>query len=60
MWPSAPPLRSKKSGSDCWSMIEFRYRGRKIRREDILYIRALIERHPQRKPLDIGQERSMK
>src|ERR1700694_1462785 len=28
-------------------MIEFRYRGREISREDILYIRALIERHPQ-------------
>src|SRR6202165_4661012 len=27
-------------------MIEFRYRGREISREDILYIRALIERHP--------------
>src|SRR5215472_14565942 len=28
-------------------MVEFRYRGRKISQEDILYIRALIERHPQ-------------
>jgi hypothetical protein len=28
-------------------MIEFRYRGREISREDILYIRALIEQHPQ-------------
>jgi hypothetical protein len=28
-------------------MIEFRYRGREISREDILYIRALIELHPQ-------------
>src|ERR1039457_7275184 len=27
-------------------MGEFRYRGRKISQEDILYIRALIERHP--------------
>ena len=27
-------------------MIEFRYRGRKISQEDILYIRALIEQHP--------------
>jgi len=27
-------------------MVEFRYRGRKISQEDILYIRALIERHP--------------
>jgi Domain of unknown function (DUF4338) len=27
--------------------IEFRYRGRKISQEDILYIRALIEQHPQ-------------
>jgi hypothetical protein len=28
-------------------MVEFRYRGRKISQEDILYIRARIERHPQ-------------
>ncbi len=28
-------------------MIELRYRGRKISQQDILYIRALIERHPQ-------------
>jgi Domain of unknown function (DUF4338) len=27
--------------------IKFRYRGRKISQEDILYIRALIEQHPQ-------------
>src|SRR3984893_16781918 len=27
-------------------MIEFQYRGREISQEDILYIRALIERHP--------------
>src|SRR5437660_7246234 len=27
-------------------MIEFRYRGRQISQEDILYIRALVERHP--------------
>src|SRR5271157_1751340 len=27
-------------------MAELRYRGREIRHEDILYIRALIERHP--------------
>ena len=27
-------------------MAEFRYRGREIRQEDILYIRTLIERHP--------------
>ena len=27
--------------------VEFRYRGRKISQEDILYIRALIEQHPQ-------------
>ena len=27
-------------------MVEFRYRGREISQEDILYIRALIERHP--------------
>ena len=28
-------------------MVEFRYRGRKISQEDILYIHALIEQHPQ-------------
>src|SRR5258707_12399563 len=28
-------------------MVEFRYRGRKISPEDILYIHALIEQHPQ-------------
>ena len=27
-------------------MVEFKYRGREISQEDILYIRALIERHP--------------
>ena len=27
-------------------MAEFRYRGREIHQEDILYIRTLIERHP--------------
>ncbi len=27
-------------------MVEFRYRGRPISQEDILYIRALVERHP--------------
>ena len=27
-------------------MVELRYRGREIRQEDILYIRALIEGHP--------------
>ena len=27
-------------------MVEFRYRGRQINQEDILYIRALVERHP--------------
>ena len=40
-------MRSKKN----WfillvQMAELRYRGREIRQEDILYIRALIERHP--------------
>jgi hypothetical protein len=28
-------------------MAELRYRGREIRKEDILYIRSLIERYPQ-------------
>jgi hypothetical protein len=27
-------------------MVEFRYRGREISQEDVLYIRALVERHP--------------
>jgi hypothetical protein len=27
-------------------MVEFRYRGRQISQEDILYIRALVDRHP--------------
>jgi len=27
-------------------MVEFRYRGRQISQDDILYIRALVERHP--------------
>jgi len=27
-------------------MVEFRYRGRQISQEDVLYIRALVERHP--------------
>jgi hypothetical protein len=38
-------LRSKKNRFIL--LVEFRYRGREISREDILYIRALIERHPQ-------------
>src|SRR6516165_3893880 len=32
--------------SYCSAMSQFRYRGREISAEDILYIRALIERHP--------------
>ena len=27
-------------------MVEYRYRGRQISQEDVLYIRALVERHP--------------
>ena len=27
-------------------MVEFKYRGREISQQDILYIRALIERYP--------------
>ena len=42
-----PPLRSKKNRFILRSMVEFRYRGRKISQKDILYIRALIEQHPQ-------------
>jgi len=39
-------LRSKKKWFILRSMVEFRYRGRQISQEDILYIRALVERHP--------------
>jgi hypothetical protein len=44
-------LRSKKNRFILLGMmeaatVEFRYRGREIRQEDILYIRALIDRHP--------------
>jgi uncharacterized protein DUF4338 len=39
-------LRSKKKWFILRSMAEFIYRGRQISQEDILYIRALIERHP--------------
>jgi hypothetical protein len=41
-----PPCVPRKSGSYGWSMVEFRYRGRPISQEDILYIRALVKRHP--------------
>ena len=42
------PCVPRKTSSYCRSMmVEFRYRGRKISQEDILYIRALIEQHPQ-------------
>ena len=45
------PCVPRKTGSYCWSMASSsRYRGREISQEDILYIRALIEQHPQRKP----------
>ena len=40
------PLRSKKNRFILRDDGEFRYRGREINQEDILYIRALIERHP--------------
>src|ERR1039458_1912232 len=36
----------RKAVSYCWAMAEFRYRGREIGQEDILYIRKLIERYP--------------
>ena len=39
-------MRSKKKWIILRSMAEFRYRGRQISQEDILYIRALVERHP--------------
>ena len=40
------PLRSKKRWCILLAMVEFRYRGREITQEDILYICSLIERHP--------------
>src|SRR6202035_2386455 len=40
------PCVPKKAVSYCWAMAEFRYRGREIREEDILYIRTLIEQYP--------------
>ena len=40
------PLRSKRRRSILLVMVEFRYRGREITQEDILYICSLIERHP--------------
>jgi hypothetical protein len=40
------PLRSKKRWFILLAMVEFRYRGREITPEDILYICSLIERHP--------------
>jgi hypothetical protein len=44
-------LRSKKNrfillGMTVAAAVEFKYRGREISQEDILYIRALIKRHP--------------
>ena len=44
-------MRSKKNrcillGMTEAAAVELQYRGRKISQEDILYIRALIERHP--------------
>src|SRR6202790_1449250 len=40
------PLRSKKRWLIVLAMTEFRYRGREITQEDILYICSLIERNP--------------
>src|SRR4029077_14464586 len=40
------PLRSKKRWFILLAMVEFRYRGREITQEDILYICSLIQRHP--------------
>src|SRR5436190_10660024 len=40
------PLRSKKRQFILLEMVEFKYRGRAITQEDILYICSLIERHP--------------
>ena len=39
-------MRSKKKWFILRSMVEYRYRGRQISQEDVLYIRALVERHP--------------
>ena len=44
------PCVPRKTSAYCGSMVEFRYRGRKISQEDILYIRALIEQHLAGKP----------
>ena len=41
-----PTIVPRKADSYCWAMSGFRYRGREIRHEDILYIRTLIERYP--------------
>jgi hypothetical protein len=40
------PLRSKKRWCILLAMVAFRYRGREITQEDILYICSLIQRHP--------------
>src|SRR5690349_21966728 len=40
------PLRSKKRWLILLAMVEFRYRGREITQDDILYICSLIQRHP--------------
>src|SRR5476651_2327372 len=45
------PLRSKKNrfillGMTEAAAVQFQYRGREISQEDILYIRALIDSHP--------------
>ena len=42
----ASPLCSKKKWLILRWMAEFRYRGRQINPEDVLFIRALVERHP--------------
>ena len=39
-------MRSKKRWFILLAMVEFRYRGRDVTREDILYICSLIEQHP--------------
>src|SRR6266446_4652168 len=40
------PLRSKNRWFILLAMVKFRYRGRDITQEDILYICSLIKRHP--------------
>src|SRR5579884_377850 len=44
---SFSPCVPRKTGAYYGTMAAFSYRGREIQQQDILYIRALIERYPQ-------------